>query len=149
MTMGAALRARARGRHFLRRPLYVFNTEDALISAEKQAEAPVWLIDSGASKHMTGTLDHMVDRQPLAKALKVYGIGPDPLMATVKGNVALTSVVDGRVHRLKLRDVLYVPGLQHTLLSVTSMAMKGAMISFVDSHCNIDVNGLTHGAVRP
>jgi hypothetical protein len=87
----------------------VFDTdieEMHALSAGDPTPSTVWLIDSGASKHMTGSLDLIEDQQPLTTEVKIYGISKEPLIATAKGNVVLKSVVDDRVHRLTLSDVL-------------------------------------------
>jgi hypothetical protein len=73
-----------------------------------------WLIDIGASKHMTGqknTLSSLIEKDSPQKV----SLGYDN-QYPIKG----------------LKDVLYVPGLKKNLLSISALDKKGFRVAFVD-----------------
>ena len=88
-----------------------------------------WLIDSGASKHMTGfkeSLSRHEQKESPHKVMLEYdsqypikGLG-EPSYKLDSGNP------------MKMKDVLYVPGLKKNLLSISALDKKGFRVSFVD-----------------
>ena len=46
-------------------------------------------------------------------------------------------MLNGKIQKCKLSDVLYVPDLLHNLLSVSKAASNGKSFEFGQSHCNI------------
>ncbi|XP_073057055.1 uncharacterized protein [Primulina eburnea] len=74
--------------------------------------AGIWYFDSGCSRHMTGSKDHLIDFVELRSGHVTYGGG-------VKGRIAGkgTLNVDGLPN---LHNVLYVEGLNSNLISTRS-----------------------------
>jgi hypothetical protein len=100
----------------------------ALTGKYDKAQA-VWIIDSGATRHMTYLRDVFSDYVQLKtpKIVKtannglVYGFGI--------GNVHVQVFTDDlRVETLILTDVLYVPDLAGNLISVSQLQEKGTLV---------------------
>lgn len=90
-----------------------------------------WIMDSGASDHMTASLSHLSNVKP---APPDYTINlPTGAVTTVShvGDIVLTN-------GLKLLQVLYVPQFKHNLLSVHKLAHdNGCEVMFHPSTCTI------------
>jgi hypothetical protein len=52
------------------------------------------------------------------------------LLAKKKGNIQMTSVVDGEEYKINMRHILIVPDLEVNLLSVRKLEMSGYKIIF-------------------
>jgi hypothetical protein len=88
-----------------------------------------WLIDSGASKHMTGQKDILSSLIENKFPQKV-SLGDD-YQYSIKGMGESTYKLDlGTPMRMK--DVLYVPGLTKNLLSTSALNKKCFRVSFID-----------------
>jgi hypothetical protein len=88
-----------------------------------------WLIDSGASNHMTGQrniLSCLTEKNFPQKVI----LGDDyqyPIKGVGESNYNLDSGTP-----MKMKDVLYVPGLTKNLLSISALVKKGFRIAFID-----------------
>ena len=88
-----------------------------------------WLVDSGASKQMTGYKDYLMDLIENESHQKVK-LGDD-YQYTIKGvGEASYKLQSGK--QLKIKDVLYVPGLKKNLLSISGLEKKGFRVAFMD-----------------
>ena len=88
-----------------------------------------WLVDSGASKHMTGYKDYLSALVEKESHQKVK-LGDDyqyPIKGVGEASYQLESE-----KLLKMKDVLYVPGLKKNLLSISGLEKKGFRVAFVD-----------------
>jgi hypothetical protein len=88
-----------------------------------------WLIDSGASKHMTGYKESLSDLVQKDSPHKVK-LGDDyqyPIKGVGEASYKLDS---GKP--MKMKDVLYVPGLKKNLLSISALDEKGFRVAFID-----------------
>jgi hypothetical protein len=86
-----------------------------------------WLIDSGASKHMTGQRDILSSLTENNFPHKVT-LGDDyqyPIKGVGESNYKLDSGTP-----MKMKDVLYVPGLKKNLLSILVLDNKGFRVAF-------------------
>jgi hypothetical protein len=81
-----------------------------------------WLIDSGASKHMTGQRDILSSLTKKNFPQKVT-LGDD-YQYPIKGVGESTYKLDSGTP-MKMKDVLYVPGLTKNLLSISALDKKG------------------------
>ena len=88
-----------------------------------------WLVDSGASKHMTGYKDYLSTLVKKESHQKVK-LGDD-YKYPIKG-VGEASYKLKFKKLLKMKDVLYVPGLKKNLLSISGLEKKGFRVAFVD-----------------
>ena len=106
-----------------------------------------WLVDSGASSHMTREKQLLMDYQEFAKPEKV-GLGDGRMVEAVGvGNVRLKMLFKvSEPKRAVMYNVLYVPKLACNLFSVRAAASKGNTIKLGHSKCWIrDRNGKLHG----
>jgi hypothetical protein len=101
-----------------------------------------WLIDSGASRHMTGFRDHLTNI--VEKDTNVHVVLGDDARYNVKGVGTSTFQLDFDMH-LHLSEVLYVPGMKRNLVSISALEDKGYKVTFSegkflachkDSHIN-------------
>ena len=85
-----------------------------------------WIIDSGATQHMTFAKECLADyvefKQPC-----VVNLGDNrSILAYGKGTYHVTAELDGHVQPISLRDVLYLPELDKNLLSVPTNGKFGS-----------------------
>jgi hypothetical protein len=113
-----------------------------------------WIIDSGASKNMTGQKnilscisEHMTGQRNILSCIsekKFYQkvtLGDDyqyPIKGVGESNHKLNSR-----NSLKMKDVLYVPGLKKNLLSISALEKKGFRVSFIDGEVLMWAKGET------
>jgi hypothetical protein len=88
-----------------------------------------WLIDSGASKHMTGQRDILSSLIENNFPQKVT-LGDD-YPYPIKGVGESTYKLDSGIP-MNMKDALYVPGLMKNLLSISTLDNKGFRVAFID-----------------
>ena len=88
-----------------------------------------WLVDSGASRHKTGFKDSLSNLTKKDSSHRVR-LG-DNSSYPIKGIGNAFYSLDSGKH-LKMENVLYVPGLQKNLLSISGLEEKGFRVAFVD-----------------
>ncbi|XP_073030787.1 uncharacterized protein [Primulina eburnea] len=91
--------------------------------------AGIWYFDSGCSRHMTGSKDHLIDFVELRSGHVTYGGG-------AKGRIAGkgTLNVDGLPN---LHNVLYVEGLNSNLISISQLCDDGLHVKFDKDNCEV------------
>jgi hypothetical protein len=99
-----------------------------------------WLIDSGASKHMTGQRDILSFLTKGNFPQKVT-LGDD-YQYPIKGVRESNYKLDSRTPK-KMKDVLYVPGLTKNLLSILALDKKGFIVAFIDGEVPMWPKGKT------
>ena len=110
-----------------------FNTEYAMYSGNDSNHAsttnynPSWIVDSGATSHMTGNRALLSKLRTLKDTVRVVFSNHSSGTGVARGIVELKS---REGHTLKLLDVLYVPELRVNLVSVKSMERCGFIIVF-------------------
>ena len=87
----------------------------------------VWLIGSGASRHMTGYREHLTDL--VEKESHLHVVLGDDARYIVKG-VGSTSLQLDSGTPLHLSNVLFVPGMRRNLFSISSLEKKGYKVAF-------------------
>jgi hypothetical protein len=106
--------------------------DHVLISALSESISPredTWLIDSGASKHMTGKKNNLSCISEKKFSQKVT-LGDD-YQYPIKGIGESNYKIDSK-NSITMKDVLYVPGLKNNLLSISSLDKKGYRVAFLD-----------------
>ena len=97
-----------------------------------------WYIDSGASTHMTGNRDLFIDLQETARGRSIATANNEILTCQGTGDVRITCVIGNKEEPVRLRDVMYVPGLSVNLISVKQLTEKGFSVNFNNSQrCEI------------
>ena len=119
----------------------------ASTGSEKTSKMDRWLVDSGASSHMTREKELLTDYRAFEKPEKV-GLGDGrSVEALGVGNVHLSmlfKVSDPK--KAVVHQVLYVPKLACNLFSVRAAAARGNVVKFSQSKCWIrDRDGKLRG----
>jgi hypothetical protein len=117
--------------------------DHVLISALSRSVTPredTWLIDSSASKHMMGQRSILSCILENKFSQKVT-LGDDyqyPIKGVGESNHKLNSG-----NSLKMKDVLYVPGLTKNLLSISTLEKKSFRFAFIDGEIIMWAKGET------
>jgi len=74
-----------------------------------------WLVDLGTTSHITYRHNTFATYEPIENML-IKGVGSVKTFAIGKGTVLLNSECEGKIHTIKLRDVLHVPNNRNNLL---------------------------------
>ena len=88
-----------------------------------------WLVDSGASKHMTGYKESFINLSKHESPHKVK-LGDDYQCLVKRGRETSYKLDSDKL--MKMKDVLYILGLKKNLLSISSLDAKGFRVAFVD-----------------
>lgn len=107
----------------------MFDSECALVVslATRATSSRAWFIDSGASYHMTEVREHFTNHLEDDIGLEVVLGDNSKVEATGMGAVSFHR--ESSPH-LKVTNVLYVPGLKKSLMSVSSLEVKGHEVLF-------------------
>lgn len=102
-----------------------------------------WYADSGATHHMCGDKSMMHNYTNISsKSWSVNGIGAIKLYAHGKGDVSITTTLNGKEQTGTLNNVLYVPGLGTNLLSIVSATDRGIEVEFSNQTVLFKRNGV-------
>ena len=88
-----------------------------------------WLIDSGASKHMTGFKESFVKLLEHESPHKVK-LGDD-YQYPIKGSGESSYKLDSG-NSMTMKEVLFVPRLKKNILSISTLDARGLRVSFID-----------------
>lgn len=104
--------------------------------ASKMTHSDMWIIDSGASFHMTGDPDILEPGTIEHVRMPVMCAEGSELMSEAKGS-ALIHASDGTP--IQLLNVYYIPGFKHNLFSVNALVRAtGARVVFTQGVCRIE-----------
>ena len=110
----------------------------ALSSTSEPVENEKWIVDSGATCHMSNDASSFVTLNDLERPEQVkVGDGyyiPGEGRGPIKMNVEISP---GVVKKIRLKDVLYVPSLSYNLLSVSTSAENNMKITMDSEGCEI------------
>ena len=128
---------------------FSYNQEDsdsdieciALIS-EVNITKSKWIIDSAATSHMCNDEKSMQGLTRLENTQRVKVGNGEYLEAKFEGSVKLVVKSGNKTRKVKLHNVLLVPGLKYNLFSVAKAAELGKRVEFIRSGCRIvDIKG--------
>lgn len=89
-----------------------------------------WIIDSGASTHMSGHRDLFISMSNDGLGRSVSIANSAILTCQGTGDVRIGCISNGKEYPVRLRDVLYIPGLTVNLISVKQLAGRGFSVAF-------------------
>ena len=118
---------------------YNDNHDEALVTTSpwKSTQNNSWIIDSGATQHMTYQKECLSDYVEFKNLIPVSMGNDHIIFAHGKGTYRLKIDIDGHVQGIALQNVWYLPELGKTLLSVKAMTSVGALIQFEGQQCKI------------
>ena len=94
---------------------------------DKSISISTWLLDSGASHHMTDDKRELVEYEDLSTPIYITMTNGQQLKAQVKGTVCCI-LENGRT--VKLTELLHMPGLDKKLVSVAALTARGVLLQF-------------------
>ena len=114
--------------------------EDEALFTSDRLNNSGWIIDSGATQHMSfekGKLSDYVEfKEPC-----IVNLGDNrSILAYGKETYLIVADLGDCVQNISLRDVLYLPDLEKNLLSVRAMVKLGATVKFEGERCEITRN---------
>ena len=112
-------------------------------AADQALRSEEWVLDSGASRHLTGNLDLLTEVKALAHPITFEGFNGQKCEAKAEGVVLLCGA-SGTTHKddiLRFSNVLYVPGATANLVSIPTCVKNGVNFNFESARCCISVSG--------
>ena len=120
----------------------------ATASTDKK-EANTWIIDSGASQHMSWCKERMGNFREFAVPEKVRLGDNRVVLAQGTGSVWVKVEVEGKWKPVELAEVLFVPDLAKNLLSISAIVKRNLSVVFNEDKCLIlNSDGETLGLGR-
>ena len=107
---------------------------DDAVFAVSEGRSSGWLIDSGATSHMTPHRKDLFEYKDLKTNVEVTIADGKKLIVKGAGTVKLTGL-DGK--DIRMVEILYIPGLDRRLLSVGKLAERGMNVDFSRTSCVI------------
>ena len=97
-----------------------------------------WIVDSGATCHMCNDRSLLVNLRPLSIPQEVTLGDGSSLEGPAEGTVKLDAILpSGNTQKCSLENVLFVPKLSYSLLSVSKASECGKTMKFNKSGCQI------------
>lgn len=120
------------------------DSQDVAFTVMQKEKTSSWLIDSGASAHMTNDQSFLESLEKFDSGFITMADGKKTQIKGEGNGVLYGTIGSDKVMKIEMNDVKFVPGLSANLISVGKLAMKGLKVFFDNDECNI-VN--TDGAV--
>jgi hypothetical protein len=102
-----------------------------------------WILDSGASSHMTMRRDAFISYQALKKPTNIVIGDGERLPAVGKGTIRLEIKEKSGERTIDLLDTYHVPRIHHSLLSIYRMVKGGCRVTFGSGGCEIQKTGIS------
>ena len=101
-----------------------------------KARTDLWILDSGASHHMTFNKQHLTNILPLPEPVLVRLPNGYKVKVTEIGNVRITS-------QITLYNVLFIPSFKYNLISINSLTLHlKCVVSFSNTSCLLQAPSL-------
>jgi len=96
--------------------------------------ASKWIMDSGATKHMTSHRAAFDTYEVIAP--RNVHLGDDSVVEAVgMGSIVVEVITRGKMNRIRIKDALHVPKLHANLLSVSKLVSSGLKVQFNLNEC--------------
>lgn len=113
------------------------DVEITLLVASGGIDSKSWIVDSGASSHMTSDRNAFVRFDGSVRSVITTADGRKLRTAGI-GDCPIESIDDrGKTVNITLTDVMFVPELQGSLISVGKLSTKGVMTTFNGGTCEL------------
>ena len=119
------------------------NTVAFMATTGEPAVNGEWIMDSGASSHLSYDKGSMSNFRALESRTTVTFANGQQAKATGIGTVLLNTKVSGYTGTVQLLNVLYVPEARANLFSIKQAANSGASITFQQDKCVVTKDGIT------
>ena len=104
----------------------------------------MWVIDSGASNHMSFNQELFTNYKRLGNSRKVVTASSASSLSVIgEGDVRLNVWTGDAYQTVVLENCLYVDGLSNNLFSVPAAVLKGVCMSMNMNKCTVSMNGKT------
>ena len=113
---------------------------EAAVQINKRDE---WVLDSGATDHMTNRREWLLDYTELKTPIVVRIGNGTAISAIGKGRINVLCFVNDRWQQNHMTDVLYVPKMHVNLFSLSTALDKGLQFISDESKCQLLRNGTT------
>ena len=100
-----------------------------------------WLLDSGASKHITAFADNFVELKSVSDGQMVEIANGDCVPIQGIGTVKVDLGNGSKTKSITLHDVLFIPSIKRNLLSVSQIVKSGTDVVFSENKCKFIDNG--------
>lgn len=100
-----------------------------------------WVLDTGASQHMTSKRDLFTTYKKLDKPIKIKGISNQVVYAQGRGNIEVTMHIFGKNSRGTFMDVLHVPEADRNLISVAKVMQQKLTVQLEEKNAIVYRNG--------
>ena len=95
-----------------------------------------WLIDSGATQHMTSYKQAIHSYESISH--QRLHLGDNGVVEAIgKGSMLVETCVDNKVKRICIHDVRHVPKLHTNLLSISKLIARGFNVHFKTMGCKV------------
>jgi hypothetical protein len=96
-----------------------------------------WIVDSGAKQHMTFEQEWFTTYKHISPR-RVF-MGDDTVLEAIsKGNIKAIMQVGGELTRTTITQVLHVPKMKNSLISVTKLICKVFKVEFDKDGCKVN-----------
>lgn len=111
-----------------------------MTNAAADNQSQTWVIDSGATEHMTKSMKCYTHYTPTNGARDVTLADGQAIMTKGTGLASVVVSAGSSRRTISLKGTLHVPDLKGNLLSVRSVDRAGGASVFVDGHCFLLAN---------
>jgi hypothetical protein len=96
-----------------------------------------WIIDSGATQHMTFEEEWFTTYERISPR-RVF-MGDDTVLEAIsKGNIKATMQVGGQLTHTTITQVLHVPKMKNSFISVSKLISEGFKVEFDKDGCKVN-----------
>jgi len=96
-----------------------------------------WIVDFGATQHMTFEQEWFTTYQHISPR-RVF-MGDDTILEAIgKGNIKATMQTGGELSHITITQVLHVPKMKNSLMSVSKLIFEGFKVEFNKDGCKVN-----------
>ena len=117
-----------------------------MAKVEEHVETKKWILDSGASQHMTN-MKNWFESYTILKNPIIIETASTTITAIGRGNIRMKTFIDGEVKEGVMYNVLHVPQIRDNLLSIASLQKRKFDIHFNhdQNYATISKDGVIYG----